>query len=495
MPDLTFGEWLPDRPDLDNPGLTECKNVTPKNGYYEPFPGAQTYSTALAEAGSGAWSGYIANQFLIFVGTQTKIYKLATETPVDVSRAAGYTTPGDLRWEFELHGTILIATNGNSPIQGYNLSSDTLFSDFISSASPPTARHIAVAKTFLILGNVIDSSSVHYRQRVWWSSINDPDNFPTPGGVEANATQSSYNDLNDSSGGDLRALFGGSDITIFLEHAIWKALYIGGNFVWQFEKIADNVGLFVEYCAKRIGETIYFLDENGFFSLSGNRVTPIGYEKVNAYFWANVSSSYIYATHCFVDIANNLVGWAYVDANSGSTTQDRALIYNINTGQWARIHMSTPLMFYAGTVGYNLDNMDSFGNVDYLGIPLDSRFWAGGVGVLAGVDTSNQVVFYTGSALSGQIDSGEVELARGKRSLITGVRPAITGSGTTTVQIGSRALQTGSISYTSAFTVNANTGWHNMRREGRYHRVRINTTGAFTKLLGVDLDFVEGGER
>ena len=33
---VPFGEWTPDLPDLDNPGLTVCRNAIPVAGAYRP---------------------------------------------------------------------------------------------------------------------------------------------------------------------------------------------------------------------------------------------------------------------------------------------------------------------------------------------------------------------------------------------------------------------------------------------------------------------------
>ena len=492
---LRFGEWLPDQPEIDNQGLTECLNVIPGPGFYKPFPGTAVFSSAMAEAGLGAWSGYVANRHSAFVGTASKIYKVVFPTPTDVSGAV-YTTPPNTFWEFARFNETLIAANGSDPIQVIDLTDDgAIYEDLITSSDPPTARHITIAKSFLVLGNTIDSAGVQNTQRIWWSAIGDPDNFPTPGGVEANTVQSSYNSLNDPEGGAIQAIFGGDDLTIFLEKAIWKASYIGGNFVWQFFKVADKRGLFIEKCAQRIGTTIFFLDETGFYQYSDKGgIKPIGYGKVDDYFWSNVHTAYIYDTHCAIDHDNQLVVWAYVDANGGNTTPDIGLAYNINTGQWSRVQLSTSFLFYTGSTSYTLDELDTFGNADAIAQSFDSRFWSGGVGVLAGIDSSYRVVYYNSTPLDVTIETGEAQFAD-KNTLITGVRPVVNGSPTVTVQIGSRSLQTDSVTYGSAATVNPSTGWHNLRKEGRYHRIRVSTTGTFSKLIGLDIDLVESGIR
>ena len=56
MTKMVFGEWLPDQPDLDNPGATIAKNVLPYVQTYGSFKSLQSFSTALSGACTGSVS-------------------------------------------------------------------------------------------------------------------------------------------------------------------------------------------------------------------------------------------------------------------------------------------------------------------------------------------------------------------------------------------------------------------------------------------------------
>jgi len=43
---IPFGPWLPDRPNLQNPGATVALNVVPMPGGYGPFQGGNVVSNA-----------------------------------------------------------------------------------------------------------------------------------------------------------------------------------------------------------------------------------------------------------------------------------------------------------------------------------------------------------------------------------------------------------------------------------------------------------------
>lgn len=494
MTDLVFGQWLPDQADLENAGLTECKNCIPDIGFYRSFPSATVFSSAMTDAPKGMWSGVNEELFgRTYVGTSTKLYEVTSATPIDLS-GSGYNVPYDGWWEFVRYNSELYATNGSDPIQKTTLNASQTFTA-LGDLTNPLARHMCIAKDFLVLGNTYDSTDGTKTQRVWWSSIGDPSQFPTPGSVLANQTQSDWQNLNDVDGGPINAIFGGDDLTIFMQQSIWRGQYIGGNFVWQFGQVAERRGLALARCAIRVSETIFFLDKTGFFKLIGTQVTPIGYGKVDRYFWGNVNSNYKDLTHCAADFDNKTVFWAYVDANSGSTIPDRALCYNLETGFWSRIHITANMLFYSVTGGISLDDMDPFGTMDALTIPLDSSYWGGGIGRLSGIDSSFRLVYYTGTALDALIETQEQEIEGYRRSIISGVRPVVNGGPTITIQIGTRDLQSGMVSYGASALVNTVNGWHDLRAEGRYHRIRVSTTGAFTKLIGLDFLAQNGGLR
>ena len=59
-----FGEWLPDLPDLDNPGLTEANNVIPSDGGYKPFRPLTSLSDPVPATSSGEPQTFPGSAFM-----------------------------------------------------------------------------------------------------------------------------------------------------------------------------------------------------------------------------------------------------------------------------------------------------------------------------------------------------------------------------------------------------------------------------------------------
>jgi hypothetical protein len=115
----------------------------------------------------------------------------------DVSKAAQYSTSSIAQWSFTILGQTVIATNFTDPVQAYTEGTSALFADLITSGTTTLkAKYAAVIKNWLFLANTIRCNvSGNQPQRTWWSAINDPTNFPTPGTAAAANNLSDYQDV------------------------------------------------------------------------------------------------------------------------------------------------------------------------------------------------------------------------------------------------------------------------------------------------------------
>lgn len=99
---------------------------------------------------------------------------------------------------------------------------------------------------------------------------------------------------------------------------------------------------------------------------------------------------------------------------------------------------------------------------------------------------------FTGDILDATITTREFEVAPQRSSIINAVVPYVTSKNpavqpTLNVSVGSRNRQIDDVSFTNASTINSD-NLCNVRTSGRYHRVRVQTTGDFRYALGVDVD-------
>lgn len=489
---IPIPEWLPDRPVFQG-GAGEMLNVIPAISSVRPFLSLATVSTALGARCQGAiFVRKSDGSGVIFAGDATKLYRLSGSTFSDVSRTAGgaYACPADGRWSFSQFGSLVFAVNGVDTPQQFNVDSDTNFSAM--AGSPPVGTYVATAGDFPMMGRISGAP-----QRVQWGAIN---NSPTSWASSA-TTMADQQDLPD--GGKVQFLVGyEQSVVILQEFAIRRGTFVGPPGIWQFGVLHQNVGATIDGSVAYHEDKIFFVDRSGLYMMSAStgQLVPIGEQRVDRYFWAEVDQNNLQRVTAAVDPENGLYVVSYPAIGNGGTP-NRLLAYQWDVDRFARVEPGDHEMIWSGATqqGYTLDTLDSVsGSIDALPFSLDSAVWTGIARRLtAGFDTSHKLGFFTGAALAATVDTAEAQLfeardlpdgtrAQAQRAILRALRPMIDG-GSPTVQVGTRNRQVDAVSFASAVTLNS-LGVCRGRWRGRYHRARIAVPAAssWSHLYGVD---------
>lgn len=494
---IPFGEYLPDLPDLQNPGATIAKNVFPAIRSYTPWPSYSAFANALDAYCRGF--SYVTDKSgnsYNFAGDVNKLYSLANDTFSDVSKAGSpaYSLATEETWEFAKFGETLVACSGVNGAATNNIQAITLgganFADL--SGSPPQARHIATVRDFVVVGNTWDSTDGLVPNRVRWSGFGDE----TTWAVSA-ATQADLQDLYSAvpNVGGVQRIIGGEYGIVFQERSIWRMSYVGSPLVWQFDEILPGTGTPCPGSVVRKGNKIYFISQDGFdVIINGSQHQHIGANKIDETFYDDFDSTYWYRVSAAQDTNSHRIFWAYPgEANSGGCP-NKVICYDEESNRFTTSDQDIELITIAATGGYTLDGLDSVSSsLDALTESLDSRVWQAGQQEIAVFDENNKLGFWSGANLAGTVETTEAEINQGARTMLTAIRPAVDG-GTTTVQVGTRNRQQDAYSWTPASSINAN-GEATLRKTARYHRIRCNLSGDFEHAQGIDVDSRFAGRR
>lgn len=460
---MKFSEWLPDQDDFENPGLVKAHNVLPRS-FYKPVRKLVPHSEAIGadldlDASIGAFSTKDdSGASLNFAGTKNSLYILQSGAWSDVSRGSGYSTGSEYYWVFKRYGDYVIASNRSDEIQVAPVSGG----DFVDlPGSPPFAKHMAVVRDFLVLGNLDTGAN-----KVQWSGLNDIEEW-TPGVKESDAQVF-------PEGGPITAMVGGEFGLIFQENQITRMEYQGPPLNFSFDVIETGLGAIARGSVARFGVQTFYLSNNGFYVTDGTQSYPIGSEKIDKYFFSLVDENALYKMTSAVDPINKLVIWSYVSINSENGYPDRLVIYNWDQKRWSEAsgegidgyNFDHQLIYTSLSEDYTLDDLDSFGTLDDIEIPLDSRTWLGGTLVLSAFDKNNKSGSFTGNILTGTIKTGEFELTELQLSLITQVWPEI--DGLVDVKINSRESHQATEVSSGNIGVNS-IGFAPFSQSGRFH--------------------------
>jgi hypothetical protein len=509
MPNIPISEFAPDQPDAPSSTSDTVLNVVPLTAIsYGPQPSLQSYSSALTARCQGGISiADSSGNSRIFAGDATKLYRLtsASTTFSNVSKAGTYSTPTTDNWGFELFGNRVIATNFTDAPQSYVDGTSALFSDMITSGMTTLkAKRVAVVKDFVVFGNTTDGTYGLQPQRVWWSAINDPTNFPVPGTAGAANVLSDYQDIVGNHG-QLQGIAGNlgtASAAIFFERSVYRMIYVGMPDVFAFQVAEGARGLLSPGALVKFGSVAYYIGEDGFYAFDGSNSRPIGKTKVDRYFFNDLRSDYSDRITSSVDPSRGLIYWAYPGVGSGGGLCNRIIIYSPVLDRFTITDygsVNVEALLRGVTFGKTLEQLDAISSsIDTLPFSLDSQVWAGGRSVLSGFDSAHKLGYFDGTSLAATIDTTDIEFIDGRQSIVNRVRPLADTASATVAVYGRDTIST-AVSYGAAGSQEADGTVAVPRVRGRFHRVRtaIPAGTNWIQFSGVNVIDVKdvGGQR
>ena len=469
---LIFGEWLPDQPGVTG-AITDAKNCYPVANGYAPFRSEADYSDAAAQDLLIAFGGKFSGEVALFAAGATQVYKFdSSDASLDAATTTGYSTVES--WDVTQYGAKMILANGQDKLQAFEIGVSTYFANLAAAA--PTAKYVTVVRDFVVAAN--DGTDAN---KVYWSDINDETDW-TPGA----ASQADTQIIPD--GGDITGLSGGEYGLVFLERAIYRMSYTGSPFFFQFDAISRSLGCISNGSIAQYGGITYFLADDGFYSCDGQSVKSIGAEKVNRWFFNHVIPGEISTgMSATVDPIRKLVIWKFNNSFGGKNL----LVYSINLDRWSYTDTTANSISFVLTPSATLEQVDNYNaSIDALEIPLDSRVFAGGQLLFAGVSGA-KIIAFSGQPKTANITTGDIAIGR---STVTLVRPTVDG-GSGSVAISSRDLLNEVVEFGSNVAADAENRV-SIRSNGEYHRLRLTPTGDnWETAVGIDVDVVKQGTR
>ena len=484
---VPFGEWLPDQPSHLNPGANVATNVYYALNSYKRFPSLVDYSSNNIGAhsrGAGSFRDNAGNVYN-FVAKNTDLYQLASGT---FTSRKGSLTGGDTDfWTFTQFGNYVIASNGVDLPQYYLMGTSTNFANLSAiqtAGTTPNFRVSGVIRDFLVTGNQTSNQN-----RIQWSGIND---ITTWSGKQAD-----QQDL-PGSGGEIVHITSGEIGYVFRQNQIIRMDYVGGATIFRLSVISPNRGAVYGRTVCQDNRRVFFYADDGFYELNGDSISPIGAEKVNRFFDANLNKAYTDRICAAIDPFNQLALWLYPSVNNTNNTTgicDRIIIYNYATKKWSLAEANASTIFTQFVGAYTVELMDIISeNLDAINIALDTDFWNGGQLFLGAVDSDYKAAIFSGTGNEGEIETAELEIFPNHRASIQGIRPIVDATATVTLKTRDRLAN--SVTSSSSSSMNTS-GMNPVRQSGRYVKVNVKTPSGvvWTNAQGIDLVASKSGLR
>lgn len=484
---LEFGEWLPDFGVLENPGSTEAKNVISTSDGYHELPSLAVNSTAINSYCRGFFAAQSsAGTSFQYCGSGSKLYQMSSGTWTDQSKASGtYTVNATESWEFAKWAETVIAVPGLGDAPQVITMGGVGGTEFANlGGTPPKARHISVVRDFVVLGN-LNESGTNYPQRIRWSGINDAAHWTT-----SSVKQADYQDLK-GEGGKIQSIRGGEYGVILEEHSIWRMDYVGPPVIFSLSETLPGIGTPAPNSVVQWGDTLFMLSQQGFGAIvNGSEWRDLSSNKITDWFFSRADMTNAHRIVGAIDYQNRHVYWIFPGPGNSDGLPNEGIVMDIDSGRWS--HFEAEIEWIRNALGEatTLESLNAISaSIDDLMISLDSRLWQGGAITLIAFDSAHKSGTLSGTALDAVIETMEKQAALGRRSMNTRIRPEIDGASSITVAPGSRDSQSDAVTWGSPVSEERDQGYP-IRVDARYHRLRCNISGGFTRARGVSV--VEG---
>lgn len=482
---IPFSEWLPDRPNLENPGMTEALNIIPTAGGYAPFEGFNASTTNALDArcqGAASFKQTDGGSF-VYAGDATKLYQLRNNVWTDASSKV-YNVLDFNQWHFGQFGSLILAANGSDKLQKLRAGAATNFEEIEDS---PVCNFIAVVKDFVVVGPV----TIGNDRFVQWSARNDVDSW------EPTENSSGLQVLIE--GGPLKGMTGGDFGTILQENTLTRMNFVGGDLVFSFDRIENARGCLVSGSIIQFGAITYYWSSEGVEAFFGTSSRNIGEGKVNKTLFNRLDFDEIDKVTATVDPERRLVMWNYPDTTA-SGVPNRILIYYVGENRFSDVELDTQVLVASLDASISID--DIAGSIDdspLTGFPgvtsLDDPILLGGRRRLAAFNTSNEMANLDGDTLATTMAIGEFIFSNngtvfsdGKKVHIKRLRGAIDGIHTMTVNHRPNLQTTETVDGPITPEADGSTAFN---VNDRYARLQLNTLAAADWNFSQGIDFEE----
>lgn len=501
-PMIPLGPWAPDQPDVSNGGLRIALNAIPAERGYDSMPSLVSANIGTLNAlCRGAFTGRAREGgYFAVAGSVDTLYLATTGSLANVSNGGGspYSVSADGWWSFVLYGNRIIASNYADPMESYVIGTSSAFAAL--SSDSPLARHLAVVRDFVVAGNIVgrgaNAATIGTAEdAVQWSALDNPTSWPQVGTSAAKAVQSDWQPLA-GNGGQITDLIGGSDYgLVFQERAIWRMDYEGGDTFFRFTPIDENRGCWIQKAAIRVGAITYFPSEDGFMATDGLQTVPIGNELVDQFFLDNFNED----TQARLSVAYfpewKCVAWLFMGQSATAEMPDTVLFFNVQSSRWSYGNITAEWLVEVLPFQSSLDDdSTSLDTGTYSAVSLDSLVGASRR-VAGAFNSSHGLSTFTGSPVSGYLETNQFEPSPGLVATVKSIRPVYDSFGAT-VSSGVRARFSSAESPLSGAIVSQDsTGKSSVRMTGRYVAAYFLTSGEFRNFNGFDVDVVTRGAR
>lgn len=155
-----------------------------------------------------------------------------------------------------------------------------------------TCKSVVAYKGYLFAFGVTISNQL-FEDTVFWSDVAAPDTYPKDWGFNLDGegnlnlaspikgSQGGYNQLNSIGGSIIAAHEFGDHLYLFTESEIWRVSFVGGDFIFQFQKVLTGKGCISPEAVLALENGLVVIGSNSIYLFNGQSSQPISDSRIN----------------------------------------------------------------------------------------------------------------------------------------------------------------------------------------------------------------------
>ena len=228
-------------------------------------------------------------------------------------------------------------------------------------------------------------------------------------------------------GGPVQGVAGAEIGYVVQDRTIRSVQFLPGDttLIFSFSRVLQDRGSISKYGFTSIGNVLYFVSEDGFYSVAGQHVKAIGQDKVNDWWLDNSDPGRRNVIQCIAGVNKPRIVWV-MHSSSGSQMYDRQLIFDWSISRWTKSNVMARVWALLASTGLDLDTTGSeVGdiNLDSTAASLDSFGYIGGRPLIGAIDQNGLLCSLTGPNLPATMETAEVHLAKDSRTFVNDAYP------------------------------------------------------------------------
>ena len=243
---------------------------------------------------------------------------------------SGVSLNPSLKFNFtKLSGVIVLSSGGNIPTY-IDKSTGNLTPLPSWSENWQTSKILHFKNVLVALGTI--ENGTEYNQRVKWSDITPP-NQPPAEWVGSEKNNAGFVDLSEAQGAIIDALILNDALYIYTEREVFRMTYTGGQEVFSFNKVLNDVSLLSLGAFCNIQQGHFVVTTNDVIIHDGSVYKSVATNKIKDYLFSSMADNDINKVRVVSCPANDEVWICYSQAQSDNL--DEAAVYNVKNQTWS----------------------------------------------------------------------------------------------------------------------------------------------------------------